>query len=263
MSENESLILVEKVGVNKNIAVVTLNRQNALNSFNEEMLCLLEENFNALKEDEDIRVIIIYAEGKSWCAGADLKWMQSLGDKAEELIKRGQEVFAKIETHPCPTIAAINGFALGGGMELALACDIRIASESALFGQPETTIGLPPGWGATYRLPILVGLGVAKDIILTGRKFSAEEALKINLINKVCKGEELKEIALELAEKIAKNAPVAVREAKNAINKGLHSSIEEGYKAEIKGANICFETADIQEGIQAIFEKRKPEFKGK
>jgi enoyl-CoA hydratase len=189
--------------------------------------------------------------------------MQSLGDKAEELIKRGQEVFAKIETHPCPTIAAINGFALGGGMELALACDIRIASESALFGQPETTIGLPPGWGATYRLPILVGLGVAKDIILTGRKFSAEEALKINLINKVCKGEELKEIALELAEKIAKNAPVAVREAKNAINKGLHSSIEEGYKAEIKGANICFETADIQEGIQAIFEKRKPEFKGK
>ena len=261
MSESESLILLEKVGEKNNIALITLNRQKALNAFNIEMLNLLEDTFNSLRDD-DVRAIIIYAEGKSWSAGADLKGMQP-GKDASELIKRGQEVFATVEAYPYPVIAAINGYALGGGTELALACDIRIASESALFGQPETTLGLPPGWGGTYRLPKIVGLGVAKELIFTGRKFPAEEALKMNLISKICKPEELKEIAIELAEKIAINAPIAIREAKQAINRGVYASLEEGYKAELQGADTCFETEDILEGIQAIFEKRKPEFKGK
>ncbi len=261
MSESESLILLEKVGEKNNIALITLNRQKALNAFNIDMLNLLEDTFNSLR-DEDIRAIIIYAEGKSWSAGADLKGMQ-LSESGKKLILRGQEVFATIEEYPYPVIAAINGYALGGGTELALACDIRIASESALFGQPETTLGLPPGWGATYRLPKVVGMGTAKELIFTGRKFPAEEALKMNLISKVCKAEELKDVAIELAEKIAMNAPVAIKEAKKAINKSVTASLEEGYKAELQGAKTCFETEDILEGIQAIFEKRKPEFKGK
>ncbi|MHA1397546.1 MAG: enoyl-CoA hydratase/isomerase family protein [Candidatus Heimdallarchaeaceae archaeon] len=263
MAENEKCILLEKIGLNRDIALITLNRQQALNSLNAEMLCRLEEIFLSLKDDSDCEVIIISAKGKSWCAGVDLKWMASMEKNVDEVIKKGQEVFATIETHPCPVIAAINGYALGGGMELALACDIRIAAETALFGQPEVTIGLAPGWGATYRLPKVVGLGIAKELILTGRKFSAEEAYRINLVSAIYPLEDLDKKALELAETIALNAPIAVKEAKKAINSGLHVSVEGGYRAELKGASVCFETEDIREGIEAILEKRKPAFKGK
>ncbi len=263
MENIDSLILVEKIGSNNNIALITLNRQKTLNTLNEEMLCQLKEALLSLMNDKSIRVAVIYAEGRSWCAGADLKWMKSLGEGADKLIEYGQETFALLDAAHFPIVAAINGYALGGGMELALACDMRIASEKALFGQPETTIGLLPGWGATYRLPKIVGLGIAKELILTGRKFPADEALKIGLVSAIYPPEQLRDKAIELAEQIASNAPIAVQEAKRAINKGLNASLEEGYKAEVEGSKTCFKTEDIKEGIAAIFEKRKPEFKGK
>ncbi|MCG3223283.1 MAG: enoyl-CoA hydratase/isomerase family protein [Candidatus Heimdallarchaeota archaeon] len=263
MENIDSLIFVEKIGSNNNIALITLNCQKTLNTLNEEMLGLLKDALISLMNDKSVRVAIIYAEGKSWCAGADLKWMGSLVEGANKLIECGQETFALLEAAHFPVIAAINGYALGGGMELALACDIRIASEKALFGQPETTVGLAPGWGATYRLPNVVGLGIAKELILTGRKFPADEALKIGLVSAVYPPEQLRDKAVELAEQIANNAPIAVQEAKKAINKGLNTSLEEGYKAEVEGSKICFKTEDIREGIASIFEKRKPEFKGK
>ena len=263
MENIDSLILIEKIGNNNNIALITLNRQKTLNTLNEEMLRQLKDALISLMNDKSVRVAIIYAEGKSWCAGADLKWMGSLSEGANKLVKFGQETFALLDAAHFPVIAAINGYVLGGGMELASACDIRIASEKALFGQPETTIGLAPGWGATYRLPKIVGLGIAKELILTGRKFPADEALKIGLVNAIYSHEQLRDKAIELAEQIAVNAPIAVQEAKRAINKGLNASLEEGHKAEVEGSKICFETEDIREGIAALFEKRKPEFKGK
>lgn len=263
MENIDSLILVERIGSNNNIALITLNRQKTLNTLNEEMLRQLKDALISLMNDISVRVAIIHAEGKSWCAGADLKWMGSFGEEANKLIKFGQEAFALLDTAHFPVIAAINGYALGGGMELALACDIRIASEKALFGQPETTVGLAPGWGATYRLPKIVGLAIAKELILTGRKFPADEALKIGLVSAIYPLEQLRDKAIELAEQIATNAPIAVQEAKRAINRGLSASLEEGHEAEVEGSKICFETEDIREGIAAIFEKRKPEFKGK
>ncbi len=263
MENIDSLVLVEKIGSNNNIALITLNRQKTLNTLNEEMLRQLKEVFISLMNDKSVKVAIVYAEGRSWCAGADLKWMGSFGEETNKLIKFGQATFALLDATHFPVIAAINGYALGGGMEFALACDIRIASEKALFGQPETTVGLAPGWGATYRLPKIVGLGIAKELILIGRKFPADEALKIGLVSAIYPHEQLRDKAIELAEQIATNAPIAVREAKRAINKGLGASLEEGHKAEVEGSKICFETEDIREGIAAIFEKRKPEFKGK
>ncbi len=263
MVENDPLILIEKVGENNNIALITLNRQSKLNAFNDDMLNQLQKNFKSLKKDSTVRAIIIFAEGKSWCAGVDLKWTANLGWRFIKAIKKGQKTFAIIENQPVPVIAAINGYAIGGGMELALSCDIRIAADTAVFSQSETTIGLIPGWGGTYRLPKAVGLSTAKDLIYTSRRFSAEEALEINFLSKVVPLEELKSQAIEIAESISRNAPIAVKKAKKAINKGVSASLKRGYRAEKKGIWRCFRTKDIREGITAVFEKRKPEFKGK
>jgi enoyl-CoA hydratase/carnithine racemase len=263
MVENDPLILVEKVGENNNIALITLNRQNKLNAFNGEMLNQLQKNFKSLKKDSTILAIIIFAEGKSWCSGVDLKWSANLGWRFIRAIKKGQKTFALIENHPMPVIAAINGYAIGGGMELALSCDIRIATDTAVFAQSETAVGLLPGWGGTYRLPKVVGLSTAKDLIYTSRRFSAEEALEINFISKVVPLEELKSQAIEIAESISRNAPVAIKKAKKAINKGVSTSLKRGYRSEKKGIWCCFKTEDVREGITAVFEKRKPKFKGK
>ncbi|MHA1302581.1 MAG: enoyl-CoA hydratase/isomerase family protein [Candidatus Heimdallarchaeaceae archaeon] len=260
---DEKLVQMEKVGEKNNIALISFHRQKALNSLNAQMLDELEEVLRSLQEDHEVRCAIITSEGKSFVAGADLKWMSSLNEtNYNELIARGQEVFALIENLPFPVIAAVNGFALGGGMELTLACDIRLASENAVFGQPEVTLGLPPGWGGTFRLQLIAGLGVAKDLILTGRKISAAEAHRMNIVSEVYPPDQLKEKALELAETIAKNAPIAVREAKKALHLSLNDLVEKGYKNEQEGAKICFATNDLKEGIKALFEKRKPEFKG-
>ncbi len=262
MTEDNSIILLDFVGEKNNIALITLNRQKALNAFNDKMLDELSSILKSLRGKKNLRAAIIYAEGKSWSAGVDLKWTVSLGWRVMTAIRKGQKTFSQIENHPLPVIAAINGYALGGGMELALSCDIRIAADTALFGLTETTIGLLPGWGGTYRLPKVVGLSIAKDLILTGRKFSADEALEIGLISEKVPLEELKEKAIEKAETISQNAPIGLREAKKAIKKGFSSSVIGGYKAERKGIWTCFRTKDIREGIKAVFEKRKPKFKG-
>ncbi|OLS31877.1 MAG: 3-hydroxypropionyl-coenzyme A dehydratase [Candidatus Heimdallarchaeota archaeon AB_125] len=262
MTDDNSILLLDFVGENNNIALITLNRQKALNAFNDKLLDKLSVVLKSLKGNKNLRAVIIFAEGKSWSAGVDLKWTASLGWRVMKAIKKGQKVFSQIENHPLPIIAAINGYALGGGMELALSCDIRIAADTALFGLTETTIGLLPGWGGTYRLPRIVGLSVAKDLILTGRKFSADEALEIGLISEKVTLEELKVKAIEKAETISQNAPIGLREAKKSIKKGMSTSIVGGYRAERKGIWTCFRTKDIREGIKAVFEKRKPEFKG-
>ena len=263
MAEDESLILVEKVGENMDIALLTLNRQNKLNALNDDMLNLLKKKFKSFKNDSSVRAVIIFSEGKSWCVGLDLKWIVKLSWRFTKAIRMGQKTFSIVEKNHTPVIAAINGYTFGGGMELALSCDLRISSDKASFGQTETTLGLPPGWGGTYRLPKIVGLSLAKELILTGRKFDAEEALKIGLVSDIVPEEKLKGKAIEIAESIAKNAPLAVKEAKKAIKKGIHRSTKIGYFAELKGIIRCFRTKDIREGFTAIFEKRKPEFKGK
>jgi enoyl-CoA hydratase len=263
MNKNDSPILLEFVGEKNNIALVILNRQKKLNALNREALDLLDKKFKLIQDDQNIRAVIIYSEGKSWCAGVDLKWASSLGWRIMSAIKKGQKVFARIEKQPLPVIAAINGYAMGGGMELALSCDIRIAADTASFAQSETSIGLPPGWGGTYRLPKVVGLSKAKELIYTSQRFSAEEALKMGFVSKVVPLDNLKEEAISLAESIARNAPIAVNVAKKAVNKGISTSVKGGYRAERKGTWRCFRTKDIREGITAVFEKRKPEFKGK
>jgi len=262
MAENEPLLLTETLGENNNILLITLNRQKKLNALSKDLLDLLDVTFRSLKKNPNIRSVIIYSEGKSWCAGVDLKWASSLGWRIMSAIKKGQKVFARIERQPIPVIAAINGYAMGGGMELALSCDIRIAAETAAFAQSETSVGLTPGWGGTYRLPKIVGLSAAKELIYTGKRFSAEEALEIGFISKIVAADELKEEAITLAESIARTAPIAVKVAKKAVNKGVSTSVKGGYRAERRGTRRCFRTKDIREGITAVFEKRKPEFKG-
>ena len=263
MAEDEPLVLFEEVGENKNIALIKLNRPRKLNTLNGTMLDLLQTKFKSLKKNPSFLAVIIFAEGKSWCAGVDLNWFMKLKWRSMKIIRRGQRVFNKIDKHPTPVIAAINGYAIGGGLELALSCDIRIASDTASFGQTETRIGIPPGWGGTYRLPKIVGLSVAKDLILTGRRFTVEEALEIGLISKIVPTNELRDQAIAIAEEITHSAPVAVRKAKKAIKKGYHNSTWTGYRAERKGIRRCFRTKDLKEGIKAVLEKRKPEFKGK
>ncbi len=263
MAENEPLLIVETVGENSNIVIITLNRQKKLNALNKEMLELLDKKIKSIKHDHNIRAIIIYSEGKSWCAGVDLKWASSSVWKFVKAIKMGRRIFARIEKQPIPVIAAINGYAVGGGMELALSCDIRVAADIATFAQSEATIGLPPGWGGTYRLPKVVGLSTAKALIYTGRRFSAEEALEMKFVSKIVPVEELKNQAIEIAESIARSAPMAVKKSKKAINKGISTTARGGYRAEKRGVWRCIRTKDIREGITAVFEKRKPEFKGK
>jgi enoyl-CoA hydratase/carnithine racemase len=262
MTVDKSLLLVEYVGKKNNIALITLNRQEALNAFNDQMLDELSTILKTLKVNTNIRVVIIYAEGKSWSAGVDLKWVQSLGVRIMKAIRKGQNVFTQIERLPQPVIAAINGYALGGGMELALACDLRIAADKALFGLTETTIGLFPGWGGTFRLPRLVGEGIAKDLIYTGRKILADVALEMGLINDKVPLEELKARSIEIAEVIAENAPIGLKGAKRAIYFTRGDHLYTGYAYEQNGLRKCFRSKDIREGIEAVFQKRKPEFKG-
>ncbi|MHA1448155.1 MAG: enoyl-CoA hydratase/isomerase family protein [Candidatus Hodarchaeales archaeon] len=251
----------------KNIALLKLNRPDALNSINADLVTDLNAALDKAVEDPDIRCVVITAEGeKVFCTGADLKAAQSLTDDPEgarELIAAGQELFRKIENLPKPTIAAVNALALGGGLEMTLACDIRIVSEGAKLGCPEVALGLLPAWGGTQRLAKIVGMGKAKELILTGGQVTAKEALEIGLANKVTKPDELMSTAMFVAAKIAGNAPIAVQEAKKCLNMNYAVDIETGNKAELESCITCFKTEDIKEGIKAVFEKRKAKFSGK
>lgn len=251
-------ILLEKKG---NVAIATIDRPKALNALNSEVLKDLNTLVDEVNADEEIRVLILTGSGeKAFVAGADIGEMSNLTkEEGEAFGKRGNDAFRKLETLPIPTIAAVNGYALGGGCELAMACDIRISSDTAVFGQPETGLGITPGFGGTQRLARLVGPGMAKQLIYSARNIKADEALRIGLVNAVYPAEELMPAAEKLAETIAKNAPIAVRACKQAINEGLELPMDEAIVLEEKLFGSCFETEDQKEGMGAFLEKRKHE----
>lgn len=244
---------------NQQIAVITISREKALNALNTDVLSELEQTLDTVNLDE-VRCLIITGAGeKSFVAGADIAQMKDLDKKAaEEFGMKGNLVFRKIETFPIPVIAAINGFALGGGCELAMSCDIRIAAENAVFAQPETGLGITPGFGGTQRLARIINVGKAKELIYTCNKIKAQEALTLGLVNAVYPQEQLMEEATKLANKIARNAPIAVRESKKAINEGLQVDMDSAIKIEAKCFGDCFETQDQKNAMTAFVEKSKP-----
>ena len=250
---------------NENITVIRLNRPKALNALNSEVLAEIEEAFDGIDLEQSRCVIITGAGDKSFVAGADISEMSSLTKaEGEAFGKKGNDIFRKIETFPIPVIAAVNGYALGGGNELAMSCDIRIASENAVFGQPETGLGITPGFGGTQRLARLIGPGKAKELLYTASNIKADQALAVGLVNAVYPQEELMEQAMKLAKKIARNAPIAVRASKKAVNEGLELGMDDAIALEEKLFGDCFETEDQIEGMKAFLEKRKVEgFKNK
>ena len=251
-------ILLEKKGY---IAVATINRPKALNALNSEVLSDLDELVATVKADDEIRALVITGSGeKAFVAGADIGEMSTLTKEGGTAFgKHGNDVFRAIETLPIPTIAAVNGFALGGGCELSMACDIRICADTAVFGQPETGLGITPGFGGTQRLARLVSPGMAKQLIYTAKNIKADEAYRIGLVNAVYPLEELMPAAEKLAETIAKNAPIAVRACKKAINDGLQVDMDKAIVIEEKLFGSCFQSADQIEGMSAFLEKRKHE----
>ncbi len=239
-------------------AVLTISREKALNALNSQVLEELEQTIDAINCDE-IRALIITGAGeKSFVAGADIGEMSTLTKaQGEAFGKKGNDVFRKLETLPIPVIAAVNGFALGGGCEISMSCDIRIASDNAVFGQPEVGLGITPGFGGTQRLARLVGPGMAKQMIYTARNIKADEALRIGLVNAVYPQEELMAAAEKMAANIAQNAPIAVRACKKAINDGLEKPMDEAIVVEEKLFGSCFETEDQKAGMGNFLEKDK------
>ena len=257
----EKVVILEKEA---GIGIIKLNRPEALNSLNEQVLTELEEIFNLIEKDDGILTFIITGEGKAFAAGADIEFMSQMNyEEGKKYGEFGARVFRKLESMEKPSIAAVNGFALGGGCELAMACDMRIASEKAKFGQPEVGLGIAPGFSGTQRLPRIVGKSKAIELILTGDIINAQEAKEIGLVNKVVPADELMNEAMKLAQKINKNAPLAVRSSNAAIKKGLEVDIHEGIKIENELFGMCFNTKDQKEGMAAFLGKRKPDYKGK
>lgn len=246
------------------IAILTLSRPKALNALNTELLLELRSAVDMISKDEGIHILIITGEGKAFVAGADINEMKNFnsinGLKYGEL---GADVFRNIEKLKIPSIAAVNGFALGGGCELAMSCDIRIASENAKFGQPETGLGITPGFSGCIRLSRLTGVAKARELIYTAGIISASEAEKIGLVNKVVPAEQLMAASMEMAKIIASKAQIAVRYSKMAINRGIETDIETGIAFENQMFAQCFATEDQKEGMAAFIDKRTPEFKAK
>ena len=249
-----------KTEVQGAVEIITIDRPKALNALNPEVLADLKAAFEAVDQDT-IRCIVLTGEGdKSFVAGADIGSMSTMTKaEGEAFGKLGNDVFLMIEHFPIPVIAAVNGFALGGGNELAMSCDFRICSDNAVFGQPEVGLGITPGFGGTQRLARLVGMGMAKQLIYTAKNIKADEALRIGLVNAVYPLEELMPAAEKMAETIAKNAPIAVRACKKAINDGMQVDIDRAVAIEEGLFGSCFETADQKEGMGAFLEKRKHE----
>ena len=244
------------------VGVVTINRPKALNALNSQVLDELEATFDAIDLDTTRAVVLTGAGEKSFVAGADIAEMSTLTKaEGEAFGKKGNDVFRKIETFPIPVIAAINGFALGGGCEISMSCDIRICSENAVFGQPEAGLGITPGFGGTQRLARLVGAGMAKQMIYTARNIKADEAYRIGLVNAVYPQEELLPAAQKMAAGIAKNAPIAVRNCKKAINEGLDADMDEAIVIEEKLFGDCFETEDQKYGMAFFLDKNKEKVK--
>lgn len=242
------------------IGIITINRPKALNALNSAVLDELDKTLDAV-DQEAIRCLILTGAGeKSFVAGADIGEMSTLTKaEGEAFGKKGNDVFRKLETFPIPVIAAVNGFALGGGCEISMSCDIRICSENAVFGQPEVGLGITPGFGGTQRLARIVGTGKAKEMIYGARNIKAEEAYRIGLVNNVYPAEELMPAAKKLASTIARNAPIAVRNCKRAINEGIQVDMDQAIAIEEKLFGDCFESHDQREGMAAFLEKRKVE----
>ncbi len=240
------------------VGVITIDRPKALNALNSQVLEELEEAFKAIDLDA-VRVVVLTGAGeKSFVAGADIGEMSSLTKaEGEAFGKKGNDIFRFIETFPIPVIAAVNGFALGGGCEISMSCDIRICSENAIFGQPEVGLGITPGFGGTQRLARIIGVGMAKQLIYTARNIKAEEALRIGLVNAVYPQEELLDQAKKLASIIAANAPIAVRNCKKAINDGLDADMDSAIVIEEKLFGDCFETEDQKAAMANFLEKDK------
>jgi enoyl-CoA hydratase len=240
------------------VGIITIDRPKALNALNSEVLADLEAVFDGVDLEATRCLILTGAGEKSFVAGADIAEMSNLTKaEGEAFGKKGVDIFRKIETFPIPVIAAINGYALGGGCELAMSCDIRLCAESAVFGQPEVGLGITPGFSGTQRLPRIVGMGKAKEMIYTGKNIKAEEAYRVGLVNAVYPAEELMAQAEKMASRIAGNAPIAVRAAKKAINDGLQVDMDQAIVIEEKLFGSCFETEDQKEGMAAFVEKRK------
>ena len=244
------------------VATLTLNRPEALNAFNSEQLRLLEQMLAEVAADPAIRAVVLTGAGeRAFAAGADIREMAALSPEGGLAFGRlGHAVTRAVEALPQPVVAAVNGFALGGGCELAIACDIRIASENAVFAQPEVSLGIPPGWGGSQRLPRLVGPGMAAEMILTGRRVAAAEALRIGLVNRVVPLPDLMPAAAELAATIAANGPVAVRAAKRLMALAFDGDPVVGLETECAVFGSVFGTPEQREGMGAFVEKRKPSF---
>ena len=245
------------------VGVITINRPEALNALNTEVI----QDLDAVLDSIDLgttRVLVVTGAGeKSFVAGADIAAMSTMTvQEAREFSKAGNDVFRKLETLPIPSIAAVNGFALGGGNELAMSCDIRYCSENAIFGQPEVGLGITPGFGGTQRLARLIGTG--KAMVYAAVNIKADEAYRIGLVNGVCAKEELMPTVMKLAKKIASNAPIAVRNSKESLTDGYLSDLDHAISIEEKYFSECFETEDQKEGMKAFLEKRKVDgFKNK
>ena len=261
MSQSYETLLVEK---QDRVAVITINRPDKRNALNiktrEEGAALLDE----LRNDESIRVIVFTGAGdKSFIAGADIAEFAGRTSITQRDVMMSRSLFTAIDSFPKPVIAMINGYCLGGGCELALACDIRIASETASFGQPEINLGIIPGGGGTQRLTRLVGEGKAMELILTGEIIDARSAYAIGLVNHVFPADQLRTKTLELATKIADKGPIALQLAKEAVKLASRSNLDEGLRREVDLFALCFSTADKDEGVSAFLEKRKAAFQGK
>ncbi len=241
------------------VAVLTIDRPKALNALNPEVLADLKAAFEGIDQNAVRCVVLTGAGDKSFVAGADIGSMSTMTKaEGEAFGKLGNDIFLMIESFPLPVIAAVNGFALGGGCELAMSCDIRICSDNAMFGQPEVGLGITPGFGGTQRLARLVGMGMAKQMLYTARNIDANEALRIGLVNAVYPQADLMEAAVKMANTIAKNAPIAVRGCKKAVNEGMQVSIEKGVEIEEKIFGGCFETHDQVEGMACFLSREKP-----
>jgi enoyl-CoA hydratase len=254
--------LIEKAD---GIATITINRPDALNALNEETVRELLARFEDAENDPAIKAVIITGAGdRAFCAGADLNMMKGAGAvRGTELSRIGQRLGDYIEAMAKPVIAAINGYALGGGIELAMACDIRLASENAQIGQPEINVGLIPGWGGTQRLPRYVGKGIAKEMIFTGKRIDAKTAERMGLVNTVVPPDQLRAKAKELATELIGKPPIAIKLSKMLINNSTETHPQVGLWQEAEAFGLVASTEDFNEGVTAFLEKRKPQYKGK
>ncbi len=247
-----------------NIAIITISRPEALNALNEQVLDEFDSAIDHAAADGDVKALIITGAGRSFVAGADIGVQSQFDVEAGRLWgRKGSAILRKLEKLEIPTIAAVNGFALGGGCELALACDLIVAGTKAKFGQPEVSLGITPGFSGTQRLPRRIGASKAKELIFTGEMITGEEAEKIGLVNQVVEPDALMDTAKALAARIVKNAPIAVKYAKACIARGMDVDLENGIAIENELFAMCYATEDQKEGMTAFLNKRQPAFKGR